>query len=353
MSYESLLAIEEMRVFDATRRFEDLDLYHVPFDELNGDGRTEETLARLSGARSKIAVIGPSGCGKSSVLSYVLGPLAPGVPPEVVPLRVPVAAADDDIVTDPGSMARYIVRYVTRWASPEQFTSEQRKEFEAGVADITRRRGSVRARKFHLALPVWLADAGFASELQATGDEFESRAEGADALEYLNRMIAQFEANSLWPVFVFDDSDAWLRIEGLDRSAVADEFFLRSFRMLAKDVDVGVVLAVHDQYRDLEGYRQAAEWLSGEVVIPRLMDAQASIARLLWDRLVISEIEVSSLPDVFEDEAVQQIAKFYDTGRGMRDILRVSQRALQNALSDRFDVVTAPLVEQAISELAH
>lgn len=353
MSYESLLSIEGLRVFDATRRFEDLDLYHVPFDELNGDGRTEETLARLSISGSRIAVVGPSGCGKSSVISYVLGPLAPGVPPDVVPLRVPVAAADDEIVTDPGRVARYIVRYVTRWASPERFTSEQRQEFESGIAESSRRRGNARTRKFHLALPVWLADAGFASELQATGDEFESRGEGTDALEYLKRVVGQFEANSLYPLLVFDDSDAWLRIEGLDRSAVADAFFLRSFRMLAKDVDVGVVLAVHDQYRDLEGYRQAGEWLSGEVGIPRLLDAQTSIDRLLWDRLVISEVEVPSLGDVFEEEAIRQIAKFYDTGRGMRDILRVAQRALQNALSDQSELITAPLVEQAVSELAH
>ena len=87
MSHEALRAVDESRAFEATRRFEELSLYHVPFDELNGDKQTEDAFTHMVANQGRVAIIGPSGSGKSSLIAAVLGPLALDLPDHIVPLR--------------------------------------------------------------------------------------------------------------------------------------------------------------------------------------------------------------------------------------------------------------------------
>ena len=350
MSHEHLLRVEASRALEATRRFEDLFFFHVPFDELNGDDQTESTLARLIASEGRVAVIGASGSGKSSVISWVLGPLSTALPDRLVPLRVPVAAEVAETVTEPGSMARHLVRYVTRWASRERFSQAEQEEFARGVAEVTRRAGGARTRQFHVGLPLWLANVEFARQVQAAGEDYELRGSAADAVEYLRRMVAIFDAHGLYPVLVFDDSDTWLSIPGMDRTELANAFFARTVRMLAKELDAALVVAVHEGYLGLPGYREGSQFLSGEIRIPRLIDASLGIDALLRDRLVMSDVDLG-IEDVMDPDAVVQLAKHYESGKTIRDLLRVAQRSLQHALSDGVELVTAQLVEQAVTEL--
>jgi len=171
-----------------------------------------------------------------------------------------------------------------------------------------------------------------------------------DALESLRHMVALFRANGLIPVFVFDDSDVWLQTGSLDRSAMSDAFFGRTIPMLAKEVDAGLVVSVHETYLEMKGYRAARSLLSNEIVIPRLIDARAGIDAILRDRLT-NEAGSSPLESVFRDESLDHLAKMYETGRSLRDVLWVTQRALQHALSDSADVIGGALIEQAIADL--
>ncbi len=350
MSREALGSLEESRALESTRRFEELSLYHVPFDELNGDRQTEDAFTRLVANEGRVAIVGPSGSGKSSLIAAVLGPLAMDLPAHVVPLRVPVATEADDTVIQPGQMAGHLVRYITRWASAERFTEAERYEFEKGVAAVSRRSGGIKGREFHVGLPLWLANVEFARQVQSAGEEYESQPSGADAVEHLKRILALFASHGLFAVLVFDDSDTWLRIPSLDRTTVANAFFMQTVRMLAKELDAGLVLAVHDDYMKLAGYAEARQWLSGEIHIPRLVDALASIENMLRDRLAVVDIQ-QRLEDVIQAEAIGHLAKHYESGKPIRDVLRVAQRSLQNALSDGTDLITVPLVEQAIAEL--
>jgi hypothetical protein len=350
MTHEALRAVDASRAFEATRRFAELSLYHVPFDQLNGGAHTEASLTRMVANRGCVAVVGPSGSGKSSVMSAVLGPLAMELPAHIVPLRVPVATENDQIVTDPGAMARHLVRYVTRWASSERFSEAEKEELRRGVAETTRRSGAGKSREYHVGLPLWLANVEFARQVQATGEDYESRGSGADAVEHLKRLLVLFASHDLAAVFVFDDSDT-LRIPDLDRTAVANAFFLRTVRTMAKELDAGLVLAVHDDYLELAGYRQAAGLLSGEIHIPRLLDPRTSIETLLRDRLAVSDV-AHPIEEVLEPDATGHLAKHYEGEKTIRDVLRVAQRSLQHALSDGLDLVTAQVVEQAIAELS-
>lgn len=344
-----MLALEASRAFDATRRFEDLIFYHVDFDALNADEQTESTLGRLVASQGRIAVVGPSGSGKSSVIASVLGPLATDLPESVLPLRIPVGA-DEEIAKDPGPFARHIVGHVTRWASKERLSVAEQQALESGAAEVIRRAGDKRTRKYHVGLPIWLANAEFGREVQSAGEEFERRASGADSVEYLKQMVALFHSHELSPVFVFDDSDAWLNVAELDRTDIANAFFLKTVRMMCKEVDAGLVLAVHTGYLELDGYKEATQWLSGEVSIPRLADPPQGVGKILTDRLAISEVE-ATLAEVIDTPGVAKLSEYYEADRTIRDLLRVVQRALQHALSDSHDRITSQLIEQAMAEL--
>jgi hypothetical protein len=349
MTRAQLLEVEASRAFEATKRFDELTYFHVPFDELNGDDRTEAALTRLAGYGDRVAVVGASGSGKSSLIASVFGPLSEDLPAHIVPLRVPVAAEDEETVTQPGLMARHLVRYVTRWASAHRFTRDEKNFFDETLAESKRRSPSGAVREFSIGLPVWLARAEFASQVRSAGTDYETRMGAADAVEALKRMVALFASHSLYPIFVFEDSDSWLNIPGLDRSHVANAFFVKTLRILSKEIDAGLVVAIHTEYLGLAGYKASADLLSGEIRVPRLIDARAGIDTILRDRLVIAEVD-TPLHAVFEDEAISWLAKHYETGRQIRDVLAVTQRSLQHALSDGLDTVSKQLVEQAIGE---
>lgn len=351
MSYQGLLEVEASSAFEPTRRFEDLAFYHVAFDELNGDERTEFTLRRLVGNRGRVAVLGPSGSGKSSVIASVFGPLSMELPENFIPLRIPVAAEVDEVVTEPGALARHVVRYVTRWASRERFSEPEQQVFERGVAEVRRRAGTRRTREYHVGLPFWLANVEFARQVQSTGDDFETRTSGADAIEHLKEMVSLFDSHGFFPIFVFDDSDTWLRIPGFDRANIATAFFMKNVRMMCKEVAAGLVFAVHTDYLELDGYKEAAQMLSAEIPIPRFSNPRLAVEKILQDRLVVAEVS-GETSDVIDDAAIAHLAGYYEGGRTIRDLLRVMQRALQDALSDSHDQITGQLIQRAMGEAA-
>jgi len=88
MSAERLVALQEAHAFDPFPVREDLGIYHVPFGRLVGTNHAEETLLDACRRSERVAIVGDSGTGKSSLTASVLGPLAEGVAPVLVPVAV-------------------------------------------------------------------------------------------------------------------------------------------------------------------------------------------------------------------------------------------------------------------------
>jgi hypothetical protein len=120
--------------------------------------------------------------------------------------------------------------------------------------------------------------------------------------------------------------------------------------MLCKDIPAGLVIAVHEHYLGLDGYKEARSLLSAEMWVPRLSSPSAGIERILEHRLANSGV-TDPLGDVILAGGVARLAQHYEADAPIRDVLRVSQRALQHALSSGVGEIGPQLVELAIAEL--
>jgi hypothetical protein len=350
MSVESLAEIVERSAFDSTPRFEDLWRYHVPFDELAGRRSYERVVAAAARRGERIAVIGASGSGKSSLMSFVSGPLEA----DIAPIRVPVRTESDAVVTNPRAFAQHVLAIVARRSrEANQITDRERTELMADIADRVITRPRQRVVKATFSLPAWLVHFGsLAAEVSSvsSSDAGFDRS-GAEVLEQLGRVLELVQRARLFPVLVIDDSDGWLRLEGddIDRSQVASQFFRQTPRFLA-ELPCSVLFGVHNQYRELSGYREAADLLSLQVELP-ILDADG-VHRVLAERLNLHCPHVS-LGEAFEPAALDILVTHY-RGRGagsLRRVVRLANTAVHLALAEDADIVTEPLIESALADL--
>jgi hypothetical protein len=347
MAIELIRRLLEARAFNPTPIGDQVVEYYIPFDELLGNNRTERALGQAMAAGARVAVVGPSGCGKSSLCEWVLG--APGG--EFAATRIPVAIERDDTVTDPQAFAQHVIRLVSSSAAESTLISvSEREAILRGSGDQMSRPGREITKKAGIGLPDWMLKGELAREVtdyMESIDQPRSTTTIVEALEYLIGLIAH---HGLQPVFVIDDSDAWLNIEGVrDRSSLVNEFFGRVLRMMA-ELPCGLVVAVHNDYLGTPGYRQAEGFLEQRINIPELPDG-ATIAALL-DHRIQSCDEAATHHDVFDDPAVDALFSYYQGAgsRSLRKVLQTAQTALSIADDTEGEIVTSPMVESAVSE---
>jgi hypothetical protein len=346
-----LKALDSDRVFESTRRFEDLAEFHVPFDALTDSDATEATLRGLAESQGKVALVGPSGAGKSSVISAVLGPLAEGLADRLVPIRIPVAATDATTIEEPAAFAQHLLRTVIRYAS-EIIPTDDRKALERSVADqVTAARGG-RSTRFDLGAPKLVANVGLSTEIKSGAEQIINEISASGAVDSMARLAEIFRAHQHEPVWIVDDSDRWLRIGVEDQTAVAEAFFRRIVPMLAREVDCGFVIAVHEEYLNLHAYREARTLLSREINLPVPADSRLAIASVIDHRLRLFFGSDTTTDDLIDGAGLGLLATIYATTRNLRKVLAVLNRATQLALTDRVDRLNPNLIQTAVVDLS-
>jgi Na+-translocating ferredoxin:NAD+ oxidoreductase RnfG subunit len=119
--------------------------------------------------------------------------------------------------------------------------------------------------------------------------------------------------------------------------------------MLA-ELPAGLVVAVHDHYLRMPGYRQAEGFLETTIRVPRLPDAQA-LARLL-DHRIKAAADGGSVAEVFEPGALDELMAYYGGAAeaSVRKTVQAAQRSVQIAAEHETPAVTDAMVQAAITE---
>lgn len=351
MSQEALESLRASHTLVQTLPFEQLEAYHVPFDELTGRETVEHELQYWATCGGRVALIGDSGAGKSSVMAAVFGAFSESLPEGLVPTRVPVELAGA-AVTEVGAFGRHIVRHILSWAAPEALTNDEQAEIERRLADIESRSGRRRRGGFSLGtsrlLPV---DVKLGADLTGAAADFDRHLGNGDVVLALRRLVELFRARGLEPFLIFDDTDAWLQLPGQEEAArdLASGFFGANVRMLTREVDCGFALAVHRSYLALPAYQGIAESLE-PVELPVLPDPTAAIAVILQRRIDVDQLGMT-VGDAFTEEAIESLAAIYTDAPDLRRVMATAGLAVRKAHDDEeATIVTQEAVIAARSQ---
>jgi hypothetical protein len=352
MSQVALAALRDANSLAQTLTFEQLEAYHVPFDELAGAAGVESNLRYWSTRQGRVALVGESGAGKSSILAAELGAFSEWVPSDLVPVRVPVALAGPAEVTEVAEFGRHLVRHVLRWAAPEVLDARDQARIEALAVDLERKTGRRRRAGFGLGTSNLLPFHGdLSADFTGAATDFEQRLRSGDVVMALRRMVAMFRARDLEPFLLFDDTDAWLQFPGKEEEARAraEGFFGNNVRMLTRELDCGFALAVHRSYLELPSYRALADSLE-HIDVPRFLDPSGAIGAILQKRMEVDELEVG-VGDAFSIEALDELGSLYEELPDLRRIMGIAGLAVRKAHDDdEAEIVTAEAVALARAE---
>jgi ABC-type dipeptide/oligopeptide/nickel transport system ATPase subunit len=346
MSLDCLKAIVRDHALNPTPTGDDVVRYYVEFEELVPGTQIESALRSAVDSGSRVAVIGPSGAGKSSLCEWVLGQANAGL----ATVRVPVAVELDETVSEPQLFAQHVVRTLSQYA------------LDASLMSVAQRDQALRASNERIARPgiqtatrsgaglSWLLHADIARDVTAYVESVDQARSTGAILDVLGRLIELIESHELRPLFLIDDSDAWLNIDGVtDRSGLVGAFFGRVLRMLA-ELPAGLVVAVHEEYLDMGAYRQAEGFIERSIRVPQIADVEG-IGRLLRHRIrtVSDDIELS---DVFAEEALQELFGYYGGAarRSVRRTIQAAQHSVHLAVESSSEVVSRETAEAAVSD---
>lgn len=340
MSSDALRTLVQQRAFNATPRLDDLGTLHVTFESMVPECHVEGRLESSARRGERVALIAGSGCGKSSLVSHVLGPLATGV----APILVPVHALETD-ARRAESVADAVIAQLRLQAGPAAAAAV---EVDGVVGDHRDVAHSVtQGRSTRAGFMSWMSLARSREISQQTANH--ERIPLAAKVEVIEQCLRGIRFDSLEPVFVFDDTDRWV---DSDHTAIVSGFFGEGIRWLA-ELRASVVVATHSRYLDASNdATEILAFLDTRVEIPPVPSVE-QLARVLERRVQVHTAESArskhglSLAEVLAESAVEALFSQYTRRGSLRATLQIAHVALVEAADAGADAITDHHIEAA------
>lgn len=344
MSKVSIARLSDDGVFEATDTFEELGDCHVDFDELVG-GKKREAALRLQLTRdkpAKVAVIGPSGSGKSSLIAATFAEL-----PEHLPLPIAIGQADEEILASQTKFGQFILREVLRqsegkFALQGKIKRREKKRIRNASVDAALRTGAGFSGGVSIPVPAFLhgapALAKIAANLNSAAKTSVELANPSTSIDGLTKLMSVFDKKGMpTPVLIIDDADKWA--SSTDPSAVdaRAHFLFTSALQPLLAAQFHLVVAVQNHWRGLNAYDNLHKRLTATIEIPEFApDATSALREIItWRAVDPDDGDLNALDQILDTDAITRLEAEYDhSGRSIRHVLRVLDRAIKNAADE-------------------
>lgn len=322
--------------FDGTPRFIDLGVYHVPFESMVGDASIEGQLRDFAERGERIALIAESGGGKSSLVSHVLGPTAESVAPIIVPVHALGSEA-----ASAGRVADAILGHLGRQVRATDGVTEPGAAPVGDKREVVSRRSSI-----HGADVGWRWLRGSAARQVELQIGLSHPIPLDEKFESVFQVLQAIHADSLMPVFVFDDTDRWI---DHSQSETVVGFFGDAIRWLT-EMPASVVVATNSRYLESTDAPALLEYLDTRIEIPRVPSSRQ--LRRILERRVESNLDTESeswdLGEVVSDSAVGELFRAYETGVSLRRVLQLAHIALKEAVDASDETIEGHHIQAAL-----
>jgi hypothetical protein len=337
VSHETLTLLRDAHAFDSVPLEQEMNRIHVPFDDLNGDGRTEKALADAVHAVERVALIGPSGCGKSSVAHYVLDGGVKGC----APIWVSVGFENDDTLREPKAFAQHLMDSMGRELRKIEAISEaDRRDYQMRIGNEVQTPDVTVTESIGVGSR-WLLPVDVGGDVASVVSGATYKRSANEVIEAVGDLADAVSAHRLTPVLVIDDSDRWVKRPGTaDRTHLVGPFFGDVLRAMAEQ-RLGLVVAVHESYLAGGELPDAAASLETKVRLPALAGPEHLDA--IVARRVANACPDASVRDVLDHEALAELFRYYrdGSGRSIRATITKLHEAhveAANANSERIEV---------------
>lgn len=337
-------ALAEVRALGVFREppFALLSAEHVPFDTLTRDGSVERPLREAVVSGSSAAVTGPRGGGKSSVLAWLCAEL----PDDHIPIRVPVVGMNDPSDRAVMGSVALAAALEAALAGDVDLSDRERGALERSRSDeLTAQAGG---RKAGAKLGGGPIPAEVSTELESLRGEYTRAAQPVDRLFGFERLLGIFNHHGLTPVFVLEDTEAAVGV-GVDE-VTRDRFFTVALKMLVREIDTPVVIAVQEHFVELPAYTELRPYLL-EVAIPVLTEGISDALHAILRQRLKSLTPPADPEAVVVPDALPQLAALYgETGGSIRHVLAALDVAATAALDSGADRIELGHIRRGIED---
>jgi energy-coupling factor transporter ATP-binding protein EcfA2 len=343
MSSHALGVLADEHAFEPARRYAELAADHLSLQELTGQNLEDEVVRAIAELDCCAAIIGPSGSGKSSLIAAVASLLPADRPALRIPVATLRAAAEDNV-----EFLRHLLLEIRRLLDDRLDRKDRFRLDGAARTKSTRTRaeGGVRAA-FRLP-PIKGLGIELAGQLRSATEGVEREQTVSDLRIMFDGLLRLFASGGLSPVLVFEDTDQWLGRD--DRGeATASAFFSGPVRMLAREMEVSAIIALHPDHGSLHAYRSLRDSLS-EHRLPLLRPPRKALERILAHRAVCAGVS-EPIGELLTGDAFVRLESEYDRDQNLRRTLLIAHQAVLCSGPPYPDCLDVDIVRDAANDI--